>query len=111
MSPTVRAHLKNLSSGTTSLRALEAFARTTVCRDGPALVGRTDIFIHPPAGFQIVQGPLTNFHLPRSTLLCLIAAFLTPESTEGIGWFKEIYRVAVEKQYRFLSYGDAMLIL
>ncbi|MEZ5275936.1 MAG: tRNA preQ1(34) S-adenosylmethionine ribosyltransferase-isomerase QueA [Opitutaceae bacterium] len=102
---------RTLAVGTTSLRALEDFARTTDCRSGPAILRRTDIFIHPPAGFQIVQGLLTNFHLPRSTLLCLIAAFLTPESTEGIGWFKEIYRIAAEKKYRFLSYGDAMLIL
>lgn len=102
---------RTIAVGTTSLRALETLARTVDPPEDGHLVGRTQLFIHPPAEFGLVTGLLTNFHLPRSTLLCLVAAFLAPGSTDGIAWFKEIYRSAVEEKYRFLSYGDAMLIL
>jgi S-adenosylmethionine:tRNA ribosyltransferase-isomerase len=66
--------------------------------------GRTEIFIFPGYEFRICDGLITNFHMPGSTLLLLVAAF-----TKG-GW-KKIYREAIEKDYRFLSYGDSSLIL
>jgi S-adenosylmethionine:tRNA ribosyltransferase-isomerase len=82
-----------LAVGTTSLRALES-----------ATEGETDLFIYPGFRFRVVNRLLTNFHLPKSTLLMLVSAFA---GTENI---RKAYRHAVEKRYRFFSYGDAMLI-
>jgi S-adenosylmethionine:tRNA ribosyltransferase-isomerase len=87
-----------LAVGTTSLRALESFALKK------ELAGETDLFIHPGFRFRMVDRLLTNFHLPRSTLLMLVCAFAGRENI-----FKA-YRHAIEKRYRFFSYGDAMLI-
>jgi S-adenosylmethionine:tRNA ribosyltransferase-isomerase len=88
--------------GTTSVRVLE-----TVAASGPprAWVGETDLMIAPPYRFQVVDALVTNFHLPRSTLLLLVAAFTGLES------MRAAYRTAVEEHYRFYSYGDAMLIV
>jgi S-adenosylmethionine:tRNA ribosyltransferase-isomerase len=93
--------------GTTTVRVLE-----TVAAKGPvvAAAGTTDIFLYPPAPFRCVDALITNFHLPRSTLLMLVAAFAAPGSTEGIEWMLEAYRQAIARGYRFYSYGDAMLI-
>jgi S-adenosylmethionine:tRNA ribosyltransferase-isomerase len=106
-----------LAVGTTTLRALEDYlsktrthSASTAASPQPWLA-EADIFIYPPrvlAGADIL---LTNFHLPRSTLLCLVSAFLTPGTTDGIAWLKEIYAEAGARGYRFYSYGDAMLIL
>lgn len=87
--------------GTTSLRALESAADSGGLRAGS---GETDIFITPGYRFRMVDVLLTNFHLPRSTLLMLVCAFA------GMDAMLEAYRHAVEKEYRFFSYGDAMLI-
>ena len=87
-----------LAVGTTSLRALESAAATG------ATSGETDLFIYPGYEFQVVDRLLTNFHLPKSTLLMLVCAFA------GRDTVLRAYRHAVEQRYRFFSYGDAMLI-
>jgi S-adenosylmethionine:tRNA ribosyltransferase-isomerase len=100
-----------LAVGTTSLRSIEDWAR----RGFPELPtgaweGDANIFISPPDNFH-VECMITNYHLPRSTLLCLVSAFLAPGSTDGIKWLLELYREAMAKNYRVFSYGDAMLIV
>ncbi len=87
--------------GTTSLRALESAAQQGYLQSGS---GETSIFITPGYQFRVVDVLLTNFHLPKSTLLMLVSAF------GGMQEMHEAYRHAVEQQYRFFSYGDAMLI-
>jgi S-adenosylmethionine:tRNA ribosyltransferase-isomerase len=88
-----------LAVGTTTTRVLE-----TLARGGP-LTGRTDLFITPGFEFRRVDHLLTNFHLPRSTLLALVMAFAGIEET------RNLYELAVAQRYRFYSFGDAMLIL
>jgi len=87
--------------GTTALRALESAAQHGELKAGD---GDTDIFITPGYQFKVVDRLFTNFHLPKSTLLMLVSAFA------GIDNIKKAYAHAVEKEYRFFSYGDAMLI-
>jgi S-adenosylmethionine:tRNA ribosyltransferase-isomerase len=88
--------------GTTSVRVLETVAASGSLR---AWSGETDLFIYPPYEFRAVDALITNFHLPRSTLLLLVAAFA------GLEPIRRAYRTAIEEGYRFYSYGDAMLIL
>jgi S-adenosylmethionine:tRNA ribosyltransferase-isomerase len=95
----IRAAERVLAVGTTSVRVLETLARTG------ELAGRTSLFVTPGLEFRRVDALLTNFHLPRSTLLALVMAFAGIEET------RRLYRVAVEERYRFYSFGDAMLIL
>ena len=103
--------------GTTSLRSIEdAFRRISKTPEkymtaSGSIQADADIFIYPPYQFQAVDALITNFHLPKSTLLCLVSAFLTPEKTTGIQWLLELYKKAIEQNYRFYSYGDAMLII
>jgi S-adenosylmethionine:tRNA ribosyltransferase-isomerase len=100
-----------IAVGTTATRTLETVARLNA---GTLNVhaGKTDIFIFPPAAFQIVDVLLTNFHLPESTLLMLVSAFAAPgEKTRGRDLVFAAYAEAIRERYRFFSYGDAMLIL
>src|ERR1019366_8202761 len=93
-----------IAVGTTSVRTLESVAQE---HDGRILPGggETRLFITPTFPFRIIRGLLTNFHLPRSTLLVLVSAFADRDFTLGA------YHHAVEERYRFYSYGDCMLIL
>jgi S-adenosylmethionine:tRNA ribosyltransferase-isomerase len=88
-----------LAVGTTTVRVLESVAR------GAPLTGRTELFITPGFEFRRVDALLTNFHLPRSTLLALVMAFA------GIDVTRELYGLAIAERYRFYSFGDAMLVL
>lgn len=117
----LRAALENpgcriIAIGTTSVRALESLPRPLPAGRLPdnsnsdndlcgGIAGMTDLLIAPPHQFRYVHGLLTNFHLPRSTLLALVAAMV------GLERLLAVYREAIEREYRFYSYGDAMLIL
>ncbi|HLS07570.1 tRNA preQ1(34) S-adenosylmethionine ribosyltransferase-isomerase QueA [Lentibacillus sp.] len=93
-----------ITVGTTSTRTLETIVRDN---DGKFVKssGWTDIFIYPPYEFQAIDGLITNFHLPKSTLIMMVSAFAGRES------IIEAYHEAIQEQYRFFSFGDAMLIL
>ena len=108
------AGTRRVAIGTTTVRTLEDFCRKQACRPTPpneAFRDEAALYLYPPAQFAAIDALVTNFHQPRSTLLCLVAAFLAPGSTDGIAWLKEIYAEAIAREYRFFSYGDAMLIL
>jgi len=87
--------------GTTSMRALESAARSGPLRAGEA---ESDLFILPGYDFQVTDGLITNFHLPKSTLLMLVSAFA------GMDTIRRAYAHAIEQRYRFFSYGDAMFL-
>jgi len=93
-----------IAIGTTSVRSLESTAKYSPAGDLQAYRGETDIFITPGYEFQVVDVLQTNFHLPESTLIMLVSALAGYERTMSA------YRHAVEQQYRFFSYGDAMLV-
>lgn len=93
---------RTVAVGTTSVRVLETCAKSGSLRAGS---GETDIFILPPYEFRAVDALVTNFHLPKSTLLMLVSAFA------GRELILEAYREAVRERYRFFSYGDCMLIV
>jgi S-adenosylmethionine:tRNA ribosyltransferase-isomerase len=95
----IEAAPRVLAVGTTTVRVLE-----TLARGGP-LSGRTDLFITPGFEFKRTNALVTNFHLPRSTLLALVMAFA------GVDETRRLYRLAIHERYRFYSFGDAMLLL
>ncbi len=95
----IRAAGRVVAVGTTTVRVLE-----TLARDGP-LEGRAELLVTPGFELRRVDALVTNFHLPRSSLLALVMAFAGIEET------RELYRVAIAERYRFYSFGDAMLVL
>ena len=99
-----------IAVGTTTLRVLESVAAGN---HGALVAGRgtTGIFIYPPYEFRVVDALVTNFHLPRSTLLMLVSAFAAPRETSGRELVLSAYREAIHERYRFFSYGDAMILL
>jgi len=121
-----RAGRRVVAVGTTSVRVVESAARSIAAQadeQSPRDVfaaGRagqfaplsawTDLFLYPPADFLAVDALITNFHLPRSTLLMLVTAFAGPGGAAGLDLIKRAYAEAVAQRYRFYSYGDAMLI-
>jgi S-adenosylmethionine:tRNA ribosyltransferase-isomerase len=106
--------------GTTTLRVLESLASPVYPSADPhgtspaaitGSTGRTRIFIYPAYDFRIADALLTNFHLPRSTLLMLVSAFAAPRETRGRDMILFAYAEAIRERYRFFSYGDAMFIV
>ena len=95
----IRAAARVVAVGTTTVRVLETLARAA------PLQGRTELFVTPGFEFLRTDALLTNFHLPRSTLLALVMAFA------GVKETRRLYRLAIEERYRFYSFGDAMLVL
>ncbi len=95
----IRRAERVVAVGTTTVRVLESLAR------GAPLEGRTSLFVTPGFEFERVDALVTNFHLPRSTLLALVMAFAGMEET------RRLYQAAIEERYRFYSFGDAMLLL
>ncbi len=96
-----------VAAGTTTLRALESAAKWSSAQAGQPLTAgarETDLFITPGFEFKVVDSLITNFHLPKSTLLMLVSAFAGHEH------LRALYRHAIESKYRFFSYGDAMLL-
>jgi len=104
-----------IAVGTTSARVLESAAQSHPATDPGVLqgvaAGRTRLFLHPPADFRVIEGLLTNFHLPQSTLLMLVSALAAPGDIGGREFVLRAYAEAVREKYRFFSYGDAMLLL
>ena len=91
-----------MAVGTTAVRSLETAARSGVTE---SYAGATNLYIRPGYSFRVVDVMLTNFHMPRTTLMVLVSAFA------GRDLIQQAYKEAMENGYRFLSYGDAMLIL
>ena len=101
--------------GTTAVRTLEAAADKILDTSIPAeeIRGETDLKIAPGRPFRLTNALITNFHLPRSTLMALVAAFLCPPGDPpeaAVQLLKNLYSLAIEQHYRFYSYGDAMLL-
>lgn len=103
MNSALREGRRVIAVGTTTTRVLES-----VCDDNGVISpkkGWTDLFILPGFKFRVLKGLITNFHLPRTTLLALVSAFAGEE------FLKRAYEIAVKERYRLYSFGDAMLIL
>ncbi len=98
----IKENKKIIPVGTTSLRTLETVFKNNEIKSGK---GESSLYIYPPYKFKVANGLITNFHTPKSSLAVLVSAMI------GVEKLLEIYQYAVKKEYRFFSYGDAMLIL
>jgi S-adenosylmethionine:tRNA ribosyltransferase-isomerase len=111
-----KAGKRVVAVGTTVARTLEAASRNDdQCGNLQSGPGSTDIFIYPPYQFRCVDAMLTNFHLPKSTLLAMVSALAdnlrgTESGLTGIEIMQHVYKIAVQENYRFFSFGDAMFI-
>ncbi len=100
---------KLVAVGTTTTRMLESLVRKKIKANKKIILGETDLFIMPPFKFKIVDALITNFHLPRSSLMMLVEAFL--QFKKSPKHLKELYQIAIDNDFRFYSFGDAMLII
>lgn len=102
-----------IACGTTSIRTLETvipkYLKSNILIK--PFFGEINTFIYPGYKFRIINGIITNFHLPKTTLLMLVAAFISESKKDGIKILKKAYQEAINKKYRFYSFGDAMLII
>jgi S-adenosylmethionine:tRNA ribosyltransferase-isomerase len=97
--------------GTTSLRTLETAANELLKDSTGAISGSSKLYVYPPYEFKIASALLTNFHIPKSSLLMLVSALAAPGTLHGIALVKQAYEHAVKSGYRFYSYGDACLFV
>jgi S-adenosylmethionine:tRNA ribosyltransferase-isomerase len=97
--------------GTTSLRTIETAADALLSNAPGPLAGSSKLYVYPPYNFKIASALLTNFHIPKSSLLMLVSAIAAPGSLDGIAFVKKAYEHAVASGYRFYSYGDACLFV
>lgn len=102
-----------IACGTTSIRTLETVLPKYLNNKNEIknFSGAINTFIYPGYKFKVVDAIITNFHLPKTTLLMLVSAFISTDQVQGVKILKKAYRKAIEKKYRFYSFGDAMLIL
>jgi S-adenosylmethionine:tRNA ribosyltransferase-isomerase len=100
---------KIVAVGSTVVRTLETSADKILADSGQEISGKTSIFIHPPYEFKIADILITNFHLPKSSLMCMVDAFLQSKKSQKT--IVDLYKIAIEKRFRFYSFGDSMLIL
>lgn len=101
-----------IACGTTSIRTLETVLPKYLNNSSKikSFSGEINTFVYPGYKFKIIDSVITNFHLPKTTLLMLVSAFISEDKKEGIKTLKKAYREAINKEYRFYSFGDAMLI-
>lgn len=102
-------HQKIIAVGTTSVRTLESYASEILINQGTDIAGTTNIFIMPPYDFKIIDHLITNFHVPQSSLMALVDAFLQYKKVPRT--IMELYDIALKNDFQFYSFGDSMLIL
>ncbi|GBD34474.1 S-adenosylmethionine:tRNA ribosyltransferase-isomerase [bacterium HR35] len=105
----LKKNKKLIAVGTTTTRLLETIARKKLKFKNKKAIGTTELFIFPPFEFKLVDGLITNFHLPKSSLMMLVEAFLQFKNSKR--HLKELYEIAIKNKFRFYSFGDAMLII